>query len=81
MAPAILSPIDVVFAIGHSPEKTLGEFASTVGQRLTWPHGLSSRPGNVIAWFVRDGGLPFSMQPERGRAERIRHVRKSGPRK
>ena len=76
VAPAILAPIDVVFAIGKAPEKTLGEFATAVGQSLTWPHGLSSQPGKVVAWFVGDGRLPFSMQPERGRAERIRHVRK-----
>ncbi|MBL8538738.1 MAG: HAD family hydrolase [Betaproteobacteria bacterium] len=76
VAPAILSPIDVVFAIGKAPEKTLGEFAAAVGQPLTWPHGLSHQPGEVVAWFVGDGRLPFSMQPERGRAERIRHVRK-----
>lgn len=76
VAPAILSPIDVVFAIGKAPEKTLGEFAAAVGQSLTWPHGLSHQPGEVVAWFVGDGRLPFSMQPERGRAERIRHVRK-----
>lgn len=76
VAPAILTPIDVVFAIGQSPEKTLGEFAAAAGQPLTWAHGLSFQPGEVVAWFVRDGGLPFSMHPERGRAERIRHVRK-----
>lgn len=76
VAPAILSPIDVVFAIGKAPEKTLGELAAAVGQPLTWPHGLSSQRGEVVAWFVRDGGLPFSMRPERGRAERIHHVRK-----
>jgi hypothetical protein len=76
VAPPILSPIDVVLAIGPSPEETLGEFANAVGRPLTWPYGLSSQIDKVVAWFVRDGELPFSLQPERGRAERIRHVRK-----
>jgi HAD superfamily hydrolase (TIGR01484 family) len=76
VAPAILSSIDVVLAIGKSPETTLGELAAAVGQHLTWPHGLSFQRDSVVAWFMRDGGLPFSMQPARGRAERIRHVRK-----
>jgi hypothetical protein len=76
VAPAILSSIDVVLAIGKSPDTTLGELASAVGQTPNWPQGLSFQRDRLVAWFMRDGGLPFSMQPERGRAERIRHVRK-----
>lgn len=75
VAPAILSSIDAVLAIGHSPEQTLGEFAAAVGRALTWPHDLRHERDRVVAWFV-DEGLPFSMRPERGRAERIRHLRK-----
>lgn len=76
VAPAVLAPIDVVFAIGHSPEKTLGTHAHATGQRLTWPEGLKSESGKVVAWFVRDNEMPFSMRPQPGRAERIRHLRK-----
>jgi len=76
VAPAVLAPIDVVFAIGHSPEKTLGTYAHAAGQRLTWPEGLGSEEGKVVAWFVRDNEMPFSMRPQPGRAERIRHLRK-----
>ncbi len=76
VAPAVLAPIDVVFAIGHSPEKTLGTYAHATGQRLTWPEGLGSEPGKVVGWFVRDKEMPFLMRPQPGRAERIRHLRK-----
>ncbi|BAZ94389.1 phosphoglycolate phosphatase [Thiohalobacter sp. COW1] len=76
VAPAILAPIDVVVAIGHSPEKTLGEFATATNQPLAWPEGLSYQPDYVVVWYLRDGQPPFSMQPQRGRAERIRHHRK-----
>jgi hypothetical protein len=43
---------------------------------LTWPAGLKSEAGEVVAWFVRDGEMPFAMEPQPGRAERIRHLRK-----
>lgn len=75
VAPAILASVDAVLAIGDSPERTLGEFAGAAGRTLAWPQSLRDEPDRVVAWFVKDG-LPFSMQPERGRAERLRHVRK-----
>jgi HAD superfamily hydrolase (TIGR01484 family) len=76
VAPAVLAPIDVVLAIGSAPEETLRRFAGAAGHQLTWPQGLAYQPGRLIAWFVRDGQLPFSMQPQPSRAERIRHHRK-----
>jgi hydroxymethylpyrimidine pyrophosphatase-like HAD family hydrolase len=76
LAPAVLEPIDVVLAIGHSPEQTLGTYARATGERLRWPAGLESEAGRVVAWFVRDSATPFSLRPQPGRAERIRHLRK-----
>jgi HAD superfamily hydrolase (TIGR01484 family) len=76
VAPAVLAPIDVVVAIGHSPEKTLGTYAQAVGHPFTWPAGLKCEKNEVVAWFVSDGEAPFSMRPRPGRAERIRHLRK-----
>lgn len=76
VAPAILSPIDVVVAIGHSPRKTLAKFAEATGHALGWPEELSYQRGHVVAWFIADAQAPFSMQPQPGRAERIRHHRK-----
>ena len=76
LAPAVLAPIDIVFAIGQSPEETLMRFAGAAAQHLTWPQGLEYAPGSVVAWFVSDDQLPFSMQAQHPRAERIRHHRK-----
>jgi HAD superfamily hydrolase (TIGR01484 family) len=76
LAPAVLAPIDVVLAIGHSPEKTLGTYSRATGQQLAWPEGLGSEAGQVVAWFVRDNTMPFALRPQPGRAERIRHLRK-----
>jgi hypothetical protein len=76
IAPAVLAPIDVVLAIGHSPKTTLDTYARAADQPLAWPEGLSSEAGKVVAWFVRDNEPPFSLRPQPGRAERIRHLRK-----
>ncbi|HSH29796.1 MAG TPA: hypothetical protein VK971_07810, partial [Thiohalobacter sp.] len=76
VAPAALAPIDVVVAIGHSPEKTLGEFAAATDLPLTWPEGLSYQPDYVVVWNLADGQPPFPLRAQRGRVERIRHHRK-----
>jgi hydroxymethylpyrimidine pyrophosphatase-like HAD family hydrolase len=76
LAPEVLAPIDVVFAIGPSPEETLKRFAGAAAQHLTWPEDLDYVPGNVVAWFVSNSQPPFSMQAQHARAERIRHHRK-----
>jgi HAD superfamily hydrolase (TIGR01484 family) len=76
LAPEVIAPIDLVFAVGKSPERTLSKFAAAVAHSLTWPEQLTHQRGNVVAWFVSEFQLPFSMKPVQGRAERIRHHRK-----
>jgi hydroxymethylpyrimidine pyrophosphatase-like HAD family hydrolase len=76
VAPAVLGPIDIVFAVGHSPEVTLRQFAGAVARPLTWPQGLTYEPGKLVAWLFGDDQLPFSVEPQPCRAERIRHHRK-----
>jgi hypothetical protein len=72
----MLSTVDVVIAIGKAPERTLEEFARATRRGLVWPAALTHRPRQVVTWFASAGEPPFSMQPEPGRAERIRHHRK-----
>ena len=76
VAPEILGSIDIVIAIGASPEETLAKFARTTGRSVPWPEGLVYQPGQVVVWFVGDGQPPFAMRPMPGRAERMRHHRK-----
>ena len=76
VAPAILAPIDIVVAIGHSPEQTLEKFARATDRTLAWPVGLEYQPDRVVTWFLPGGQPPFSMRSLRGKAERIRHLRK-----
>jgi hypothetical protein len=76
LVPSVLALMDVVFAVGHSPEKTLGAYAHMTGHALTWPQSLAYEPRKIVAWLVDDDGGPFSMQAPTARAERVRHLRK-----
>jgi hydroxymethylpyrimidine pyrophosphatase-like HAD family hydrolase len=76
VAPAALAPIDVVLAIGYSPERTLAKFAHAIGKELAWPEGLKHQADQVVAWFTQDAQPPFALRAQRGRAERLRHRRK-----
>lgn len=76
VAPAILAPVDVVLAIGHSPRQTLEEFTGATGQTLAWPVDLDYQADRIVTWFSREALPPFAMQAQPGRAERIRHRRK-----
>jgi HAD superfamily hydrolase (TIGR01484 family) len=75
LAPSILASVDVVVAVGRSPERTLGKFAAARG--LPAPELRPAHAeGQVACWFVRSGEAPFPMHPIPGKAERIRHHRK-----
>jgi hydroxymethylpyrimidine pyrophosphatase-like HAD family hydrolase len=76
VSPEMLATVDVVIAIGQAPEQTLSKFARATNRELDWPETLTYRPGQVVVWFASAGQEPFTMQPEPGRAERIRHHRK-----
>lgn len=76
LAPAVLSHIDVVIAVGPSPEKTLGNFSNVSGHPLVWPEGLTHKQGRVVVWLLHEGDTPFSMGILAARGERIRHRRK-----
>jgi hypothetical protein len=76
VAPAVLAPIDVVLAIGHSPEHTLAKFAQAAGKDLRWPEGLTHQANHVVAWFTLEAQPPFVLRAQRGRSERLRHRRK-----
>ncbi|AGA34542.1 HAD-superfamily hydrolase, subfamily IIB [Thioalkalivibrio nitratireducens DSM 14787] len=76
VAPEILAPIDIVIAIGASPQDTLARFGRATGRAVPWPEDLSREADQVVAWFVSDAKLPFAVRPMPGRAERMRHHRK-----
>ena len=62
VAPLTLSLIDIVIAVGPSPDKTLNSFAAAAGQTVTWPAGLSHQSGHVVVWFSRSEKNRFSCE-------------------
>jgi hydroxymethylpyrimidine pyrophosphatase-like HAD family hydrolase len=76
ISPVTLSLVDVVIAVGPTPEKTLKKFADVTGRALPRSARLSHIKGHAVVWFSRNGEAPFPMKLASGRAERIRHLRK-----
>jgi len=76
VAPEILAPIDIVIAIGSSPQDTLARFGRATGRAVPWPEDLTREADQVVAWFVGGAQPPFAVRPMPGRAERMRHHRK-----
>ena len=71
-----MASINVVLAVGGSPDRTLAKFAVARGLPAPELHGPREAKGQVACWFVRSGEGPFLMRVLPGRAERIRHHRK-----
>jgi HAD superfamily hydrolase (TIGR01484 family) len=76
VAPAILSSVDLVIAIGENPDQTLHIFSEAVGDRPPPPTGLTLHPGEAVAWFRRTSEPPFLFRSALPRSERRRHRRK-----
>jgi hydroxymethylpyrimidine pyrophosphatase-like HAD family hydrolase len=76
VARAILSTVDVIFAIGESPEKTIREFSQGLGQSAPTVAHTELAPGEAIAWFRRTGAAPFWLRGIPPKTERRRHQRK-----
>ena len=77
LAPSVLAAVDVVIAVGASPNRTLSEFTAAARRppvELQSPH--AGKDHHVACWFVNTDEAPFAMRAIRGKAERIRHHRK-----
>ncbi len=76
LPPLILSLVDIIIAVGPSPEKTLRGFCEASGHELLWPQGLSHEVGRAVLWFPRTDQPPVSMGIIPPIADRVRHRRK-----
>jgi hypothetical protein len=76
LAPSILAWIDVVIAVGQSPDKTLREFAAASERPPAELPASHAEKDQVACWFVHSGERPFPMRIIPAQAERIRHHRK-----
>lgn len=76
LPPAMLSLIDLVIAVGPSPEQTLRGFCRATGRDMAWPDGLRHVRHQAIVWYPRrsDPIRPMLVIPPR--RARIRHRRK-----
>jgi hydroxymethylpyrimidine pyrophosphatase-like HAD family hydrolase len=73
---AVLSMVDVVIAVGPSPDATLRNFATAAGRDFAWSDGAAHRHGRVVIWFIHDATGPFAALGLAPRHDRIRHRRK-----
>jgi hypothetical protein len=77
VAPAVLSSIDVVVAIGKSADETLRAFGQAVGAHLPPSLPTTEAPGEAILWRRRpDARDPVWIRTIPPKAEHRRHVRK-----
>jgi hypothetical protein len=76
VSPIILSSVDVVIAVGESPEQTICTFSQTLSQSPPLVPQSELKPGEVIAWWRRPGTDPFWLRSIPPRMERLRHLRK-----
>ncbi len=73
---AILEMMDVVIAVGRSPERTLRRFGAAVGRDLAWQGEPAPGSGEIAVWFVRGEGPPVRARTIPPARDRIRHRRK-----
>jgi hypothetical protein len=76
LAPAILSLVDIVIAVGPLPDKTLRGFGRGSGDDVPLPAGLSYKAGYAVVWFRHSGMPPFAVKIIPGSRDRVRHRRK-----
>lgn len=76
VAPAALSSVHKIIAVGESPAATLHAFSQVLGQRPPPLAPMSLQPGEVLLWARQpEAGVErFRMAPSR--ADHIRHRRK-----
>jgi hydroxymethylpyrimidine pyrophosphatase-like HAD family hydrolase len=76
VAPAILSSIDVVIAVGNNPAEMLSNYRKTVGEEPPSLNRVTLQAGEAVAWLRDSAEPPFLFRIAMPRAERRRHRRK-----
>jgi HAD superfamily hydrolase (TIGR01484 family) len=76
LAAAVLAEVDVLLAVGDTPEATLGDFARARGLGLPPGQPGSLPPGQALVWQPNEAVGPVRVCVEPPRTERRRHRRK-----
>jgi HAD superfamily hydrolase (TIGR01484 family) len=76
VAPAVLAAVDLVIAVGASPERTMASFSEALGRPAPATAPVTLEPGEALVWPRRVSPQPFRLWSVPGRTERRRHQRK-----
>lgn len=78
--PDSLAEVDVLLAVGKSPEETVRKFCETIQVDAPRLEPVELQHGEVLAWFRRRAGTPagdpFVVVTHPGKTEHRRHIRK-----
>jgi len=76
VAPAILTSVDTVVAVGQEPAAIFREFTETLRlPPLVIPYS-ATEPGEVLVWHRHTETAPFRLRPAPSQTDRRRHRRK-----
>ena len=76
IAPALLASVDLLLAVGESPERTIGAYCAAVGEEPPEVPPTQLEPYEVLAWWRRSQDPPTRVRSIPPRSERRRHSRK-----
>ncbi len=76
VATALLNAVDLVLAVGESPERTIRAFCEAVGEGCPEMSPTTLEPLEVLAWQRRSHEPPVRVRCIPQRSERRRHSRK-----
>jgi hypothetical protein len=76
VAPAILSTVDTIIAVGEAPQETIAKFCRARNEPDPSLPPTTLKRGDVLMWSSRDGRRPVLFTVAPGHTERVRHSRK-----
>jgi hypothetical protein len=76
VAPMILTSVNVVIAVGESPQQTLRTFSQAIEQSPPQVPPVKLERGEAIAWYRQPQSAPFRFRSIPPQTERQRHIRK-----
>jgi hypothetical protein len=76
VAKAVLTSVDLVVALGETPEATLRMFAEASRQSLPSLGEQALQSGEALVWLRRQAGPPFRLRLAPSKTDRRRHRRK-----
>ena len=76
LAPVVLQAVDLLLAVGATPEKTVEGYCKAVGKTPPPLKPLELATGEALAWRPASGAPPARLRSEPPRGERVRHSRK-----